>query len=62
MKTYLRNIMSFISDEEGASASEYALLVMVIAVVILAGVMAYGTSLSGPFTRNADEVGSALPQ
>ena len=37
MKTYLRKIMAFINDEEGASAIEYALLVGMVALAIVAG-------------------------
>ena len=37
MKTYLRNIMAFINDEEGASAIEYGLLVGLIALAIMVG-------------------------
>ena len=35
MKTYLRKIMAFINDEEGASAIEYGLLVGLIALAII---------------------------
>ena len=35
MKTYLRKIVAFINDEEGASAIEYALLVALIALAII---------------------------
>ena len=35
MKTYLRKIVAFINDEEGASAIEYALLVGLIALAIV---------------------------
>ena len=37
MKTYLRKIVAFINDEEGASAIEYGLLVGLIALAIVAG-------------------------
>ena len=46
MKTYLRKIMAFINDEEGASAIEYGLLVGLIAVVIIVAVTALGTKLN----------------
>jgi len=51
----------FISDEEGASATEYALLVTVIALVILAGVAALGINLSGMYNSNTEKIVSALP-
>ena len=62
MTTYLRKIVTFISDEEGASATEYALLATLIAVVILVGVAALGTRLSEICNSNAEKVASALAE
>lgn len=62
VKTYLQKIVTFINDEEGASAAEYGLLVTLIAVVILVGVVALGISLSEMYTSNAERVASALPE
>lgn len=53
MKTYLRKIVAFITDEEGASAIEYALLVALIALVIVGGATLLGKSISGMFTNAA---------
>lgn len=61
MKTYLRKIMTFISDEEGATSAEYALLVTLIALAILVGVGALGIKISGMYTTNAARVADALP-
>ncbi len=45
------NIFSrFIRDESGATAIEYGLIAALIAVVIITGVTAVGTNLSGTFT------------
>ena len=57
MKTYLRKIMAFINDEEGASAVEYGLLVGLIAVVIIVAVTALGNKLNVLFTG----ITAALP-
>jgi pilus assembly protein Flp/PilA len=44
------NIISrFIRDESGATAIEYGLIAALIAVVIVGGVTAVGTSLSAKF-------------
>ena len=44
------NIISrFIRDESGATAIEYGLIAALIAVVIITGVTAVGTNLSGTF-------------
>jgi pilus assembly protein Flp/PilA len=50
MQTYFQKTMSFLQDEEGASAIEYALLVGLIAVAIVTAVTALGTKISGVFT------------
>jgi pilus assembly protein Flp/PilA len=47
----MRNIfLSFCKDESGATAIEYGLIAALIAVVIIGGVTAVGTSLSSTFT------------
>jgi len=40
----------FVNDESGATAIEYGLIAALIAVVIITGVTAVGTSLSSTFT------------
>ncbi len=42
-------ISRFIRDESGATAIEYGLIAALIAVVIITGVTAVGTNLSGTF-------------
>jgi pilus assembly protein Flp/PilA len=61
VKSYSRKIVTFINDETGASASEYGLLVVLIAVVIVAGVMAFGNKLAGLYSNNTAEVVKAFP-
>jgi pilus assembly protein Flp/PilA len=61
VKNCLREMVRFIRDEEGASATEYALLVTLIALVIMAGVLAFGTKLLGLYTSNTTEIVGALP-
>ena len=50
MKTYLHKIMAFIKDEEGASAIEYALLVVMVALAIIGGAATLGPKIAGMFT------------
>jgi Flp pilus assembly pilin Flp len=57
----LGKIVRLMGDEEGASATEYALLVTLIALVIMAGVLAFGNKLSGLYTTNTAAVFNALP-
>ena len=46
----------FMKDEEGASMVEYALLVALIAVVVIAGALFLGTEINDKFS----EVGATL--
>jgi pilus assembly protein Flp/PilA len=61
METYLRKIMAFINDEEGASAIEYGLLVGLIALAIVAGATLLGTSISNMFTRASTRLDAVAP-
>ena len=56
MKTSLRKIVTFISDEAGAASSEYVLLATLIAVAILVGATTFGTGLSAMYSRSASQV------
>ena len=49
----MKNMMTFLKDESGASAAEYALLVSLIAVVIVAGITAVGTKILAKFNSVA---------
>jgi pilus assembly protein Flp/PilA len=42
----MEKLIRFFKDEEGATAAEYALLVALIAVVIIVGAAALGTSIN----------------
>jgi pilus assembly protein Flp/PilA len=46
------------SKERGATATEYALLVGLIALVIIIGVTAFGTNLNSFFSNIASTVGT----
>jgi pilus assembly protein Flp/PilA len=48
----------FIKSEEGASMVEYALLVALIAVVVIAAALFLGEQISGKFSEVGDTVGS----
>lgn len=57
----LNAIKRFTTDETGASAVEYGLLVALIAVAIIVGAGLLGDALDDMFTDVADEVDSATP-
>ena len=44
-------LQNFLKNESGATAIEYGLIAALIAVVIITGVTAVGTSLSATFTN-----------
>ncbi len=48
----------FIGDEEGASMVEYALLVALIAVVVIAAALFLGNQISEKFSEVGDSVGA----
>ena len=48
----------FIRDEEGASMVEYALLVALIAVVVIAGLLILGPAIAEKFTSVGNTVSS----
>jgi pilus assembly protein Flp/PilA len=48
----------FIGDEEGASMVEYALLVALIAVVVIAAALFLGNQISEKFSEVGETVGS----
>ncbi len=50
MKTYLRKIMMFIKDEEGAAAIEYALLLVMVALAIIGVAATLGPKIASIFT------------
>jgi pilus assembly protein Flp/PilA len=45
----MKLVRNFIKDESGATAIEYSLIASLIALVIIVGVTAVGTNLSGAF-------------
>ena len=56
-----RFVSKFISDSRGATAIEYGLIAALIAVAIITGVAATGTSLSGLFTNVSTAVSNSMP-
>jgi len=49
-------IRNFLKNEDGATAIEYGLIAALIAVVIITGVTAVGTTLSTTFTSLASNL------
>ena len=58
MKTLMNQIMTFVNDEEGASAVEYGLLIAGIAAVVMVAIYAIGTALNTKFNDVATKLGT----
>jgi len=58
MKKLLFNL---VREEEGATALEYALLVVLIAIVMSLGAVIFGKSLSNLFARTGTKVDAVQP-
>ncbi len=54
-----RTVNKFLTDDRGASMVEYALLVILIAIVALVAVTVAGTELSSTYSEIASSVGGA---
>lgn len=51
MKNILSSVANFISEEEGASAVEYGILVAAIAAVIIGVTLAVGSQVNNAFAK-----------
>lgn len=55
----LIRLLQFIRGEDGASAAEYALIVGLIAVVIVASLVVFGDALMSVFDSASSQINSA---
>ena len=53
-----RLLNRFAADERGATAIEYGLIAALVALLMLVGFTAFGSSLGGLFNRTADKATS----
>lgn len=58
LQQFAITVRAFFSNEKGATATEYSLLVGLIALVIVAGVTLFGTNLQTFFSSLATTVGT----
>jgi len=58
-KTLLWGARDKITNEDGAVATEYGLLLVLIAIAIVAAATALGVAISGGFTRGKDSLSGA---
>jgi pilus assembly protein Flp/PilA len=57
--TQMDRLIRFFKAEEGATAGEYALIVSLIAVAIIVGAMAVGTSINSKISNVASSVSAS---
>ena len=58
----MKRLMSFLKDEEGATAIEYGLIAALVAVAIVVGATALGTSLDNTFTSVSGTLDEAVAE
>ena len=58
-QTWIKSISSRISNERGAVATEYALLIALLALAIIAAVIYLAAAISGKFTAAGDTLNGA---
>jgi pilus assembly protein Flp/PilA len=51
MRALINRVKSFWTDEEGATATEYAVMLALIIVISIGAISALGTKVSGTFTN-----------
>lgn len=52
----MEKLWKFLKDEEGATAAEYAILVALISIVIIAGATLLGTQINATLTTVANRI------
>jgi len=58
MREFIKN---FANDESGASAAEYALILVIVGVAIVAGAIALGGAIGEAMNNTADCINSSDP-
>ena len=58
----VKKLMNFFKKEEGAGLAEYALLLVLIAVVCIAALQILGPQIASAFTTIAGHLGYVAPQ
>ena len=53
----MKRIMNFLRDEEGSNASEYALILALVALAIIGGITLLGNNINSKTTTAATTIG-----
>lgn len=62
MKRLLRHIARFLADEQGPTAVEYAMLMLLIFLACLTVITLVGQSTSTSFQQSSDSISTAIEQ
>jgi len=54
----MHRLSTYLVDESGASAAEYALILALVAIVIIGGLTALGTAINSTLSAGATAIGS----
>lgn len=54
--TRMSRLRHFVRQDDGIAVTEYALLIALVAVVLVAAVLAFGTRLSSWFTKKTNSI------
>jgi pilus assembly protein Flp/PilA len=57
----MRNIFSYLTDESGASAAEYALILAIVSAGIAFAMTGLGTAISGAITTATGQINAPAP-
>ncbi|HVD70390.1 MAG TPA: Flp family type IVb pilin [Actinomycetota bacterium] len=60
-QTLMADLRSKVRGEDGAVATEYALLLVLIALAIITAAIAIGTAIAAVFNRGASTLGGVAP-
>jgi pilus assembly protein Flp/PilA len=60
LKTIVKTIRCFLTDEEGPTAVEYAVMLMLIILVCIVGVQSVGRNTNQMFTDSTDQLNTAF--
>ncbi|MBL0172259.1 MAG: Flp family type IVb pilin [Gemmatimonadaceae bacterium] len=52
----MKGVRQFLRSDDGIAVTEYALLIALVAVVLVAVVLAFGTKLSSWFTKKTNSI------
>ena len=56
MNAWIKSLKAFLRDEQGATATEYAVMLALIIIIAIGAISALGTKVSGTFTTLSTQI------